>query len=293
MSGRQSLRGKRVLITGAARGIGAEAARQLAARGARVILVGLEPELLAAVAAECGPEARSFECDVTDAASVEAAVAGASRAHGGIDVVVANAGIGVGGLVQAIDPAAFERVIDVNLLGVWRTVRAALPHLIEARGYVLPIASLAAIAPSFPGMSAYSASKAGVEAFTRALAVEVGHLGVDVGVAYFGWIDTDLVAGGDENPAFRELRQGLPGPLRKTYPVSDAGRAIARGIERRSRVVAAPRWVRAALLLRGFAAPVGEREMRRQVPEVAAAFGSEFESSGVDASAAPRSRRGG
>ena len=137
-------RGKTVLITGAARGLGAETARRVAARGANVALVGLEPEELERVAAQCGTNAAWFECDVTDVEALERAVAGTVERFGGIDVVMANAGIATGGMVRSTDPAAFERTIEINLLGVWRTVRAALPHVIERQGYVLVIASLAA-----------------------------------------------------------------------------------------------------------------------------------------------------
>src|SRR5947209_2422636 len=179
---RYSPRGRTVLITGAARGIGADAARRLASRGAHVSLVGLEPDQLARIARECGADTVWFECDVTDPASLDAAVAGTVERTGGIDVVVANAGIAAGDPVVAIDPAVFERVIEVNLLGAWRTIRAALPYVIERKGYLLPVASLAAVTPAFLGISAYSASKAGVEAFARTLSVELDPLGVDVGV---------------------------------------------------------------------------------------------------------------
>ena len=138
------LSGKTVLITGAARGIGAETARQLSARGARIALVGLEPEELARVAQQCGPGAAAFEADVTDNDALAGAVASVVEHFGGIDVVMANAGVVGTGFVRSMDPAIFERTIEVNLLGVFRTVRACLPHVIERRGYVLVIASLAA-----------------------------------------------------------------------------------------------------------------------------------------------------
>ena len=136
--------GKSILITGPARGIGAETARRLAAKGAKLSLVGLEPEELEKVAAQCGPDAVWFETDVTDWDALERAASGTVDAFGGIDVVMANAGVAVAGLVETVDPRAWERVIEVNLLGVWRTVRTCLPHVIERRGYVLPVASMAA-----------------------------------------------------------------------------------------------------------------------------------------------------
>src|SRR5918992_6088284 len=198
-------RGKTVLITGAARGLGAETARRVAARGANVALVGLEPEELERVAAQCGRNAAWFECDVTDTEALGRAVEWAVERFGGIDVCMANAGIAPIGTVRSTDPDAFERTIEINLLGVWRTVRACLPHLIERRGYVLVIASLAA-AMHAPGMAAYAASKAGAEAFADALRAEVMHLGVDVGVGYFSFIDTDMVRGADSHPAVGALR---------------------------------------------------------------------------------------
>ena len=201
----------------------------MAGRGARVSLVGLEPEELERVARDCGPDALWFEADVTDDAALEAAVNGTVEQTGGIDVVVANAGIAAGGPMRYMEEDTFRSVIEVNLIGVWRTLRLTLPHVIERRGYMLPVASMAAILPQFPGFIPYSTSKAGVEAMAKCLRVEVAHLGVDVGVAYFGWIDTDMVRGGEEHPAFTFMRSRLKGPLGKTLPVSKAGEAIARG----------------------------------------------------------------
>src|SRR5919106_2440023 len=152
-----TLSDRTVLITGAARGIGAESARRLASRGARVSLVGLEPGELERVAAQCGPEAAWFEADVTDPEALEGAVTDTVERFGGIDAVMANAGVAPAGMVRFVEPAAFERTIEINLLGVWRTVRACLPHVIERRGYVLVIASRAA-AVHAPAMAAYAAS---------------------------------------------------------------------------------------------------------------------------------------
>jgi NAD(P)-dependent dehydrogenase (short-subunit alcohol dehydrogenase family) len=281
-----SLQGKTVLITGAARGIGADAARRCAARGARVSLVGLEPEELQAVARDCGPDALWFEADVTDAASLENAVSSTVEGTGGIDAVVANAGIAAGGPLRYMEESSFRSVIEVNLVGVWRTLRLTLPHVIERSGYMMSVASLAAIVPQFPGFIPYSASKAGVEAMSKCLRVEVAHLGVDVGVAYFGWIDTDLTRGGEEHPAFSFMRSRLKGPLKKALPVSRAGEAIADGIEKRAKVVAAPSFVRAADKLRGLVANAVDREMMKHVPEVMAHFEAERQRTG-DAMAKP------
>src|ERR671914_2692946 len=231
-----SVKGKTVLITGAARGIGAESARRLAARGANVALAGLEPGELPRVAAQCGTNAAWFECDVTDTGALERAVEGTVDRFGGIDVVMANAGIATPGMTRSIDPRAFERTVEINLMGVWRTVRSCLPHVIERQGYVLVIASLAAALHS-PGMAPYAASKAGAEAFANSLRSEVKRLGVDVGVGYFGFIDTDMVRGADAHPGLGQMRSDAPGPVRKTYPVSAVGKAVVEGMERRSRWV--------------------------------------------------------
>jgi NAD(P)-dependent dehydrogenase (short-subunit alcohol dehydrogenase family) len=275
-----SLQGKTVLITGAARGIGADAARRAAGRGARVALVGLEPEELQKVARDCGPQALWFEADVTDPGALEAAVTATADQTGGIDVVVANAGIAAGGPMRYMPEETFRSVIEVNLIGVWRTLRLTLPHVIERRGYLLPVASLAAIVPQFPGFVPYSASKAGVEAMAKSVRVEVAHLGVDVGVAYFGWIDTDMVRGGEEHPAFTFMRSRLKGPLGKTLPVSTAGEAIVKGIEKRAKVVAEPPFVRVLDKLRGLASNAVDRETQKHVPEVMARFEAEYQRTG-------------
>jgi NAD(P)-dependent dehydrogenase (short-subunit alcohol dehydrogenase family) len=255
-----------VLITGAARGIGAEAARQLYGRGAQLSLVGLEPEELERRAAELGPRAAWFEADVTDWNALGGAVQGTLERFGGIDVVIANAGIAPVGTIGAIDPEAFERTIEINLLGVWRTVRATLPHVVARRGYVLPIASLAA-ALHMPLMAHYAAAKAGVEAFCDSLRIEVRHTGTRVGVGYFGFIDTDMTRTAFDAPAAQPLRQATPGPFRTWAPVSDAGRAIVRGVERRANKVWAPGYVLPALWLRGVLQPLLERGTRTQIEE--------------------------
>ncbi len=275
-----------MLVTGAARGIGAGVARALAARGAKVALVGLEPDELAKVAAECGPDAAWFEADVTDRGAIEAAVAAAVERFGGIDVTIVNAGIATGGTVRSIDPDAWERVVEVNLMGSWRTIRAALPHVIARRGYVLQIASLAAVAHA-PFMSAYSVSKAGVEALADSLRTEVARHGVDVGVAYFSWIDTDMVRGADARRELGGMREKLSGPMGKTSTLEECVNGVVDGIERRRRWITVPGWVRAAILLRGPLSVLIDRGGRREVPEVEDKMLAAIEREGAAAVTAP------
>lgn len=261
----KDINGKVVLITGAARGIGAGLAERLAARGARLALVGLEAEEQRKVAEKVG--GRSWTADVTDWAALEKAVGEIVEHFGGIDVVVANAGIATAGFVRSIDREAFEKVIEVDLLGVWRTFRVVLPHVIRSRGYLLAVSSLAAIAHA-PGMANYCAAKAGVEAFCNSLRAEVAHLGVQVGVAHPTWIRTDLVESADAHPVFGTMRAATPGPLGRTYPLEVALDDLEAGILRRARVVHVPRWVGALKLFRALLPRVVEFGTRARMPRM-------------------------
>ena len=236
------LTGKVVVVTGAARGIGAELSRQLTAAGARVALLGLEPTELALVSDAC-PGSAWWHVDVTDGAALEVVATAVAARLGPADVVIANAGIAAGGPLLLADPVTYDRVIEVNLLGSIRTVRAFLPQLVEQRGYVLQIASVAALVPA-PMMSAYCASKSGVEAFAHALRSEVRHHGVAVGVGYLSWTDTDMVRGADERPGLQGMRNRLPGVLGRSNPLEPAVARLVEGITgRRAHVFAQP-WVR-------------------------------------------------
>jgi NAD(P)-dependent dehydrogenase (short-subunit alcohol dehydrogenase family) len=240
------LAGKVVVVTGAARGLGAELSQQLTAAGARVALLGLEPEVLAEVSSRL-PGSQWWEVDVTDGAALTRVAAEVQDRLGPADVVVANAGIATGGPLLLADPTSYDRVIEVNLLGSIRTVRAFLPQVVQTKGYVLQIASVAALVPG-PMMSAYSASKSGVEAFAHSLRGEVRHHGVDVGVAYLSWTDTDMVRGADER-GFAD-RSKLPGVLGRTYPVGPAVTRLVAGITARAPHVYAQKWVRSLMYLR-------------------------------------------
>ncbi len=236
---RYDLTGRTVLITGAARGIGERTARAAVARGARVALVGLEPDRLERLGADL--DAHWYECDVTDQTALDAAVASTVDRFGGIDVVVANAGVANLGTVAVGPVDALVRTVEVNLGGAIRTVSAALPHVSAARGHVLIVSSAAAFT-ALPGMAAYCASKAGVEQFANVLRLEVRHRGVTVGTAHPIWIDTDLVRDiRDDLASFRAALRRLPWPLSTVASVDRCAEDLLRGVERRSRKVYVPR----------------------------------------------------
>ncbi|MFF0292168.1 SDR family oxidoreductase [Kitasatospora sp. NPDC004615] len=266
-----------VVITGAARGLGALMARKLADRGAKVALVGLEPAELKAVAAQCGEHASAWEADVTDLDALTEVANRIKDRYGRIDTVVANAGIALGGPTQDSDHRAWSRVIEVNLLGSVATARAFLPALVESRGYLLQIASLAALTPA-PLMSAYCASKAGVESFAHALRAEVAYQGVKVGVGYLSWTDTDMVRGADQDEVLRQMRAKLPWPANKTYPIGPAVDRLVAGIGRRSAHVYAQAWLRGMQPVRWMMptliAAVGSRDVARLAPQLKATAGT-------------------
>ncbi len=254
MTEHPTLEGRRVLITGAARGIGAALAERLHARGARVALAGLEEDALAEVAARCGG-APWGHCNVTNRDEVEAAVAAAVGALGGLDVVVANAGVAAQLPLVGGDPAVFERTLAVNLLGVYYTLRAAGPHISHDNGYALPVSSLAAAAHA-PMLGAYSASKAGVEALGNTLRAELLQTGAKVGVAYFAELGTDMTSRGFSTEAAGKMKFVA---RQRVAPLKAGIDALERGIARRSRLVYAPRWVGPVLPVRMGAQLVVDR----------------------------------
>ncbi|KUH37764.1 SDR family oxidoreductase [Streptomyces changanensis] len=263
------LYGRTAVVTGAARGLGAAIARLLSERGARVALLGREEETLARVRARLPGEASCWEVDVTDDARMARVAAEVAERFGPPSVVVANAGIAEGGPFAESDPAVWRRVIEVNLVGSAATARVHLPALYETRGYFLQVASLASIGAA-PMMSAYCASKAGVESFAHALRAEVAHRRVGVGIAYINWTDTDMVRDVDAHAVLRELRGHMPRPARKVYPVAHVAGRLVTAIERRRAAVYVPSWLRATQLVRAAMPPVVTALSRRELPRLAA-----------------------
>lgn len=278
---------KVVLISGGARGIGAATAQAIVAAGGKVVLTDVDAEPLDKLAAELGSDAAlGIVADVTDLSSMEAAVAAGVAKFGGIDVAVANAGIASYGSVLGVDPAVFKRLIDININGVFHTVRAALPSLIERKGYILVVSSLAAFAPA-PGLAPYNASKAGVEHFANALRLEVHHHGVDVGVAHMSWIDTPLVQDAKADlRSFRELVESLPPPLNRTTSVDACVKAFVKGIENRKRRIYVPGWVGAIRNRRNLlASALGDRATLKDVPRLLTLMDEEVRQLGRSTSA--------
>lgn len=253
-----SLNGKCVLITGAARGIGAATARLLVERQAHLSLVDIQAPALQQLEGKFGETMLYQQADITEGDAIEEAVAATVERFGHLDVAVVNAGIVTVGSVERGDPDAFERVVMVNLLGSWRTLRAVLPHIIESRGYILFVSSLSGTIQG-PLHAAYNSSKAGLQAFANTLRLEVQGLGVDIGVAHNTYTATQTGREAVEHPLIR----GLPGlPKMKPQPVEKTAAMLVRGIERRSRTIIVPA-ARLALLMPDLFQLAVERMARR------------------------------
>ncbi|MGE5694827.1 MAG: SDR family oxidoreductase [Candidatus Sericytochromatia bacterium] len=262
-----SVNGKVVFITGGGNGIGAAVGRLLHRRGAKVVLTDLDETALHDVASDLdGDRVLTLTADVRDLTAMQEAVGRAVDRFGGVDVVMANAGIASYGSVLKMDPAAFRTLIDVNVVGVFHTVRAALPSVIDRRGHVLIVSSGAAYVAT-PGMVPYDTSKAAVEHFANALRLEVAHLGVTVGSAHMLWIDTPMVRESKADLASgREMIDSLPGPLRKTTSVEKCAAAFVKGIEARRSHVNVPSWVGLFRWLKPLlSTPVVEAQLVKQV----------------------------
>jgi len=266
-----------VLITGAGSGIGAATAERLAASGARVACVDVDAAGAQAVADRLGSHALPLVADVADRPSLTAAVATTLERFGRLDVCIANAGIGTGGALRHVDAPTVARHLQVNVLGAFNTVQACVAPLGDTHGYVLVVASLAAIVAP-PGLGAYGASKAAVEALGAVWAAELAPLGIRVGVAYLSWVDTGLVTDAErDSPAFAAMRAGLPRPLRRTMPVDRAAATLVRAVDRRARRVFEPRALRAVSWARGLVGPLVERRLGRVAVAVDAASATEFD----------------
>jgi NAD(P)-dependent dehydrogenase (short-subunit alcohol dehydrogenase family) len=201
--------------------------------------------------------ALGLAADVTDRGAMQRVVATVTERFGGVDVVIANAGIASrGATVRAMNGEAFDRVLAVNLGGVYNTVITAVPQIAERRGHIVVTSSVYAFVNGL-GAAPYAMAKAGVEQLGRALRVELVPHGAGASVAYFGFIDTEMVhLAIDADPIAEKLQSVLPKVLRKRLSPAQAGEAVARGIEKRApRIIAPKRWA-AFSAMRGIVNPL-------------------------------------
>jgi NAD(P)-dependent dehydrogenase (short-subunit alcohol dehydrogenase family) len=265
-----SLNGKVALVTGAARGIGFETARQMHTRGASVAVLDLDADEAGEAAVRIGPRAIGIAADVTDHGAMQAAGAETVEKFGGLDVAVANAGIAQKqfATVRSISGEEWERVFEVDLLGVWRTVRAALPQIVARRGQMVVVSSVYAFANGM-GNTPYAVAKAGVESLGRALRVKLAPHGASATVAYFGWVDTKLVQDAFDQPDGGRIRELSPDFLLKRITPAEAGAGLVRGIEERAPRVFVPKWWRYVSAFRGLINPLLDRRMEKDEKTVA------------------------
>lgn len=260
--GRYDLNGKVALVTGAARGIGFETARQMHLRGASVAVLDLDAQEAREAAERIGPRAIGLGGDVTDQSALMNAVAEIVEELGGLDVAVANAGIAQKqfATVRAISGEEWERVFEVDMLGVWRTVRATLPQIVQNQGQMIVVSSVYAFANGF-GNSPYAVAKAGVEMLGRALRVELKPHGASASVAYFGWVDTKLVQDAFATEDSDRIRELSPEWLLKRITPAEAGAGLVRGIEEQAPQIFVPKWWRYVSALRGMVNPLLDKRM--------------------------------
>ena len=290
-SSKSNLNGRVVFITGAASGIGAATALEVVAMGGTPVLVDCDAEPLAQIASCCGPETLHWVADVTDLQAMQEVVEKTISKTGRIDIVFANAGVAAFGPVAYIDPAAWKRCLEVNVFGVFNTIRAALPSVMAQKGYVLINASSSSFAHP-PVMSAYAASKSAVEAMGNSLRIEMAAHAVGVGVVHAGWVRTPLVTEGALHPGFVRLRATMPGPLNSETSPEETARIIVQGMLQRKRRIWVPGWLKILFALRALLhLPFAERELLRAAPEIESIYLEGLEAEGALASSfGPRER---
>lgn len=239
------LDGKTVLITGAGSGIGRAIALEASKRGAYVVATDLRPESAAETAGQLATPGESHGLDVSDASDFARLADDVYERRGHIDVLVNNAGIGVGGDFRDHTEQDWQRIIDVNLWGVLNGLRAVYPRMAEkGSGQIANIASMAGLLP-VPGMSAYATTKHAVKGLTLSLRAEAQVLGVGVSVVCPGVIRTPILDSPMRSVAEEKRKKMMKilMPMKKTEP-EVAGRDICDGIERNLPIIFTPKWSR-------------------------------------------------
>jgi NAD(P)-dependent dehydrogenase (short-subunit alcohol dehydrogenase family) len=220
------------LVTGGGTGIGAAIARRLSADGYKVCITGRRREPLEAVAAETG--ALAVQADTGEPADAEKAVAAAKEAFGRLDVLVCNAGIGLGGTVEEQTPEGWGEVLRVNLTGAFLASRAAMPELVKAKGSVVTISSDSGLRAA-PRSAAYCTAKAGLIMLTQCIALDYGPHGVRANCVCPGWVRTPMadeeldeladLRGTDREGAYELVAS--PVPLRRPGNPEEIAAAVA------------------------------------------------------------------
>ncbi|HXS52568.1 MAG TPA: SDR family oxidoreductase [Usitatibacter sp.] len=257
-----------VIITGASKGIGAELARQLAAKGAKLVLAARGAAELEAVAEECrkaGAPVVTVRADVAEARDCQAVVAGAVLAFGRVDTLVNNAGMSMWARFEEIaDVSVLERIMRVNYMGAVYCTSHALRYLRESHGRIVGISSLAG-RTGVPTRTGYAASKHAMTGFFDSLRIELAGSGVTVTMVYPGFVATGIrenATGPDGKPiGVSPVREG------EVMSAEDCARRIVRAIERREREVVMTARGRMGLWLKLVAPGLVDRIARRAIEQ--------------------------
>ncbi|OEY92931.1 short-chain dehydrogenase [Acinetobacter proteolyticus] len=236
-----NLKDKVVVITGSTGGLGSAVAKALSLKGAKLALLDLNAELTEQQANALGGSklAAGWSVDVRSLASLEQAMRHVVEHFGKIDVVIANAGIGSPESLQHMAPETFERTVDINLVGVFRTFRAAIPYVKQTQGYLLAISSMAAFVHS-PLNTHYTSSKAGVWALCDSLRLELKADNIGVGSFHPTFFQTPLMDAVQANPAGKAVWNGNTG-IWKYVPIETVVADLVTGIEQRKSLIIVPK----------------------------------------------------